>query len=616
VLTLWVLPFGLIGLVILLAVMAFLPFWNRDSAPAPHAHDAGMHGHAHGSHPDFFTNGGHYMERTSCLMTASGEPDWPWIITLVLLNVGIICAYIRIYAFWLRSYLSEAPEDRNGKLMDLAQIFLWCAICGYAAGIVMFVWPAYRLTAICLLILNIWSWRFTFNINSFKAAFSAGRYHRLAHSDALTGLLNRMAIRDEISERLERGVPFAVLFLDFDRFKLVNDSLGHHVGDDLLRAIGGRLREALDDPGIVGAHTGELSRTGGDEFLVIVDDVADAERAVIVGERLLDRFREPFELAGRSIRSVPSIGVTIADDGDRTADDLIRDADIAMYRAKTNGRACVAMFDSDMRSQLEHRLTRENELASAVEDGQMRAYFQPIVDVDSGALYGFEALARWDHPERGVIEPAEFIGIAEEIGLIGEIGQWMLGETARRSVQWRSADPHGRMRFHVNVSADQLRNDEVVDQFVLTVTAAGALPEQIVLEITESLFVGDVGAVADVLAELRAAGFHIAMDDFGTGYSSLASLHRFDIDVLKIDQAFVRNATGRPDHAAVLHAMVSLADNLGVAVVAEGVESADQLAELQAFGCRLSQGFYFARPMPADTVPAWIDHWRSRRAAA
>jgi len=500
--------------------------------------------------------------------------------------------------------------------MDLAQIFLWCAICGYAAGIVMFVWPAYRLTAICLLILNIWSWRFTFNISSFKAVFSAGRYHRMARSDTLTGLLNRMAIRDEISQRLNDGSPFTVLFLDFDRFKLINDTLGHDAGDDLLKAIAERLQSAMDDRSVV-ERPGLASRTGGDEFLVVFDGVDQPEPAVIAAERLLERFREPFNLAGRSIRSVPSIGVTVSDDSGRSADDMIRDADIAMYRAKTSGRACAALFDNEMRSQLERRLMLENDLAHAITAGQILAFYQPIVDLDSGELTGFEALARWRHPVHGLIPPSDFIGIAEEIGMIEEIGLWMLTEAASQLAQWRrSIDPKGALHIHVNVSANQLRHDEMIEQFVDAVTSASVTTGQIVLEVTESVFVGHSDSACEVLAGLRNAGFGIAMDDFGTGYSSLASLHRFEIDVLKIDRAFVRDATGRPDHAAVLHAMVTLADNLGVVVVAEGVETPEQLAELQALGCALSQGYYFSKPIPPEEIPHWVSRWRNRPMAA
>ncbi len=630
VMTLWVLPFASIVLVVALGLGAWLPWAGTGgSTAAPtdqlHAH----HGHAahtHGAggapvHQDYFTNFGHYMARTGCLSTATGEPDWPWIVTLIVLNAGIVIAYLRIYIFWTRSYLAEERRDRNGKLMDLAQVFLWCAICGYAAGIVMFFWPAYRLTAVCLLILNIWSWRFAFNLKSFKVAFSARRYQRLASSDALTGLPNRLAIRQHIDRLLVelhegRCGAFAVLFLDFDRFKLINDTMGHEVGDQLLKAIAQRLGTACRADDQIAGGVGESARLGGDEFVVVLPGVDKPQTALAIAERLVDRFTPAFMLEERKVRSTPSIGVVVVQPSYLSADQVLRDADVAMYAAKADERRAAVLFDQAMLERVAERMELETDLHQAVAEDQFVLHYQPLIDLESGGVEGFEALIRWAHPQRGMVRPDLFISIAEEIGLISEIGRWVFQTAAKQLADWSHDPAFAQCRMHINVAANQLYDETLADTFIALAAEAGVCPSRVVLEVTESMFVSDIESATVMLNRLKEAGFAIAMDDFGTGYSSLSVLHRFPIDELKIDRAFINNMAGRTDYAAVLHAITSLAENLGIAVIAEGIETPEQLAQLQALGCGLAQGYLFSRPIPAEQVAEWAAGWTARRRAS
>jgi diguanylate cyclase (GGDEF)-like protein len=619
---LWVLPLGLLILVIFLGVTAWLPSGTTETVAghdhATHAHHTGT---GHTAHNDFFTNYGSYMQRIGCLSTATGEPDWPWIFTLVFLNIGVILAYLRIYVFWTKSYLAEERRDRNNKLMDLAQLFLWCAITGYAAGIVMFVWPAYRLVAVCLAILNIWAWRFAFNLSSFRVAFSAGRYRRLASSDTLTGLPNRFAIREEINRLLNDfhgndGKAFAVLFLDFDRFKLVNDTLGHEAGDQLLCAIARRLESMFDHDEELSRYIGTPARLGGDEFVIVLKNTSQNDRALSLAQRVVDLFEPGFDLDARSIRSVPSIGVVLANPDYTTADQMLRDADIAMYAAKKNGRSKVVLFDRAMLADVAERMELESDLHHAVERGELTLYYQPLINLESGKIDGFEALARWRHPTRGLVTPACFIPIAEETGIIHGIGAWVFNEAVRQLAAW-TASGHGKgWRIHINVSTNQIHDDTLPKRFNEAAHQAGVTPQRLVLEVTESTFTADVETTTKTLNALRDYGFSLAMDDFGTGYSSLSMLHSFPINELKIDRSFIRNLSGRPDYAAVIQAIVSLAENLRIKVVGEGIESPEHVAELQALGCNLAQGFYFSKPLPPEQALAWATQWGQSRASA
>ena len=620
-LMLWVFPFGSLAFVVIIGLIA----WSTGSSNQtplpdnPHAH----HHAGSSSHNDFFTNYGSYMQRIGCLSTASGKPDWPWIFALIFLNLGIMIAYLRIYIFWTKSYLAEEKRDRNSKLMDLAQMFLWCSITGYAAGILMFVWPAYRLVAVCLLILNFWSWRFAFNLNSFRIAFSAVRYRRLASCDALTGLPNRMALIDDISRRLEKlphdnndKQTFAVLFMDFDRFKLVNDTLGHEAGDELLKAIATRLQTIFVNDPMLSKHYGLAGRIGGDEFVLVLEGISDNPYALDLAQIVVKHFKDPFDLDGRSVRSSPSIGVVAAWASYTSAEKLIRDADVAMYAAKKHERDAVALFDRAMLADVAERMELENDLHNAVERHELLLHYQPLIDLESGKIDGFEALVRWRHPTRGLIPPDRFIGIAEETGYIAMIGDWVLKEASLQLAYWSRQEIGRDWRIHVNVSTNQIYDSTLTDRFTSITKEAGVPNHRLVLEVTESTFITDIDATTKTLDALRDVGFQLAMDDFGTGYSSLSLLHLFPIQELKIDRAFILNMSDRPDYAAVIHAIVCLAENFKIQVVGEGIETPEQLAELQALGCNYAQGYYFSKPMPADQVIDWARQWGQNRLSA
>ncbi|MFI4862503.1 MAG: putative bifunctional diguanylate cyclase/phosphodiesterase [Phycisphaerales bacterium JB063] len=603
----WVVALASLGVVVLLIIA----IWGLSSGGASprHAGHTGIAGQPMAAAPqgDFFSNYGNYMPRSHCLMNQAGQPDWPWIIALIVLNLGVIAAYLRIYIFWCRSYFAEKRNDRNRKLMDLAQIFLWCAVCGYVASVVIFFWPGYRAVALCLLMLNLWSWKFSWNLNSFRVSFSANRYRRMAEEDGLTGLANRTAAIQQIEQQLRqidagesRGV--AVLFLDFDRFKIINDTLGHDAGDALLVSIASRLRDTLDDVSPE-SHSQIAGRIGGDEFIVVLGDLPSIEDADAVADRLQGALAPAYQLSGKTMHSSASIGIAWTDDPAMNADGLIRNADIAMYEAKARGRGCRVFFDEQMSQAVFERAALEADLRVALERDEFLVFYQPIVRLDDGEVSGFEALVRWRHPTRGLVPPDKFVAIAEEIGVIHELGFWVFEQACQQLVAWRDRfDPE--LKMNINVSQRQLTDPDLAERF-LAVTQKLSLPASAVsIEITESTIVTGAG---DAVRALRDKGFRLSMDDFGTGYSSLACLHEFPLDVLKIDRAFIANLEGRRDYAAVIHAIASLARNLGFQVTAEGIESMDMVAELQALDCHFGQGYFFHKPAEPDIIAAYLD---------
>ncbi len=431
-----------------------------------------------------------------------------------------------------------------------------------------------------------------------------------ANSDKLTGLANRAVVTNRLGEAVRRALTdesytFTVLFLDFDRFKLVNDTLGHDVGDELLRSIAGRLRNnvratdtvARDVPGTT------VARLGGDEFVVILSDVGTLELASVVTERLLSALGEPYQLGAHTVRSTVSIGMVFSSREYATADAMLRDADIAMYEAKARGRGCAVAFSPGMREAVRVRLETENDLRDAIGTSQMHLAYQPIVSLDDHAICGVEALARWTHPTRGTITPDTFIPIAEETRLILPLSDWILREACRTFMQWYVESPEKAPQYiSVNLSRVQFSDPDLVPRTMSVLAALGMQPHQLQLEVTESQIMQHRRVALDTLAELRSLGVRLAMDDFGTGYSSLSCLQEFPLDVLKVDRSFVANAKRGRDFAALLHAVVTLADNLGLKVVAEGIEDEEQLVLLQALGCAYGQGYLIARPMPAEEI--------------
>ncbi|HEY2806134.1 MAG TPA: EAL domain-containing protein, partial [Gemmatimonadales bacterium] len=429
-----------------------------------------------------------------------------------------------------------------------------------------------------------------------------------AMHDPLTDLPNRAYFLERVDQavhraRREQGYRFAVLFLDFDNFKLVNDSLGHTVGDQLLMQIAERLRNCVRPADIV-------ARLGGDEFTVLLEEVgglADVEQSARRIQRCL---ATPYQLGGRDVHSTASIGVALAGDGDgaETPEDLLRDADIAMYRAKAQGRARFQLFDASMRMGAQVRFGLENDLRTAIERGEFRLLFQPIVELKTGRIHAFEALTRWHHPERGVIRPPEFIPIAEETGLIVEIGNWAIREACWQARRWqRSTGGQGPIRISVNLSARQLRNPRLVEDVREALREEGLEASKLRLEITETALMDDVEASVTILGQLRAIGVELHMDDFGTGYSSLAYLPRFPIQTIKIDKSFTHRMGLRRTDQEIVRSIVDLARNLGIGVIAEGVENITQRGRLIEFGCQLAQGFYFAEPLEAAAAGALLE---------
>ncbi|HWE01929.1 MAG TPA: EAL domain-containing protein [Tepidisphaeraceae bacterium] len=429
--------------------------------------------------------------------------------------------------------------------------------------------------------------------------------------DRLTGLPNRELLHDRLNQLMEcsRRDPerkFAVLFLDFDRFKVINDSLGHDVGDLLIIGIANRLRHETRRTDTVASMT-TTARLGGDEFIVVLDQLRDHHDAVRVTERLVQALAVPYDLKGHIVHTTVSVGITTNINPYRNPDEMVRDADIAMYRAKAAGKDCYMLFDSQMHKEAVHRLTLESDLRNAIENREFFLTYQPILCLTTGATVGFEALVRWKHPQRGMISPADFIPLAEEIGTIVPLGYWVLNEACRQLAEWRSRGPgFANITMSVNLSRKQLVAPELVSSIVRTIKEHGIDPADLKLEITETAVMHNPEEAVRVLHLIRDAGIELHMDDFGTGYSSLSCLHKFPIGGLKIDRAFVSNMVERQDYALVIDAIISLSNKLKLRLVAEGVETAEQLALLQVLGCHLAQGYFFAKPLAPAAAEAFV----------
>lgn len=424
-------------------------------------------------------------------------------------------------------------------------------------------------------------------------------FHDAFH-DALTGLPNRALFLDHLELAMARTQRhpercFAVLFLDFDRFKIVNDSLGHLAGDELLIEVARRLRNGIrpDDT---------IARLGGDEFTILLEEIQGAEEAIALAERIKQMLLEPVKLTATEVTITASIGIAFNSTGEQKPEEVLRDADTAMYQAKSHGKARHALFDQSMHERALTQLKLENDLRRAIERQEFFLVYQPIVSLEDGHLQGFEALVRWQHPERGFINPGDFIAVAEETGLIIPLGRWVMEQAITQMQQWKELSGDRPLTMSINLSGKQLAQDEIVECVTSALNKTGLSAQHLKLEITESILMENIEIVVRKLNQLRELGIKLSIDDFGTGYSSLSYLHRLPINTLKVDRSFVLRMADNNENAEIVRTIVTLANTLKMDVIAEGIETKDQLRQLQKLGVEGGQGYLFARPMNAEAA--------------
>jgi diguanylate cyclase (GGDEF)-like protein/PAS domain S-box-containing protein len=427
------------------------------------------------------------------------------------------------------------------------------------------------------------------------------RLQHIAFHDSLTRLPNRRRFQDELVAALAlvQAHPerhFSLMFLDLDGFKLINDSLGHAVGDEFLVVVARRIQEQVRSGDVV-------ARLGGDEFAILTEDFDDERYAVTLAERLLEALRRPFTIAGTEIAASASIGITFSGLGYGTTSEMLRDADTAMYKAKVNGKARYALFDAVLHTEVSHRLRLERDLRDALASGELSVEYQPIFDLGRRCVTGFEALARWNHPELGPIRPPLFIPIAEEAGLIVPLTDFVLRSACRQVREWqRRDDAFAELDVHVNLSGNDLAHPGLVSRVAGALAESQLQPRHLTLELTENILVQRLEAALPTLHELRRQGVGLSLDDFGTGYSSLRHLSTLPVNTLKIDRGFVHGLRHGASEAAVLRAIVMLGTSLGKSIIAEGIESSEQVEQLRQMGCSAGQGFHLSHPL----APAMI----------
>jgi len=447
-----------------------------------------------------------------------------------------------------------------------------------------------------------------------------------AFHDALTNLPNRALFLDRLERALSRAkrhadYKFAVLFIDIDRFKIVNDSLGHQAGDELIIKVSERILHCLRLEDVVcrpvvfpspdwNTKDDTVARIGGDEFTVLLDDIRDPRDSVRVAERIQNSFKEPFVISGQEVFSTASIGIC-ANTRHASAMDVLRDADIAMYRAKSRGKARYEVFDEAMHEQATDRLKLETDLRRALEREEFVVYYQPIISLKTGMITGFEALLRWQRPGVGIVAPGEFITVTEEMGLIVPIGEWAFRKSCEQLRRWQTEYPQkSTLTMSINISGRQFAQNDMVARIEKMLIETGVDPTAIKLEITESVTMGDAERTIKLVTELKSLGMRISIDDFGTGYSSLSYLRRFPIDTLKIDRSFVSNLEKNSENGEIIRAIIGLARTLGMDVVAEGTETLEEVSYLNNLNCDFAQGYFFSRPVDSDQAQTFLRQHR------
>lgn len=438
---------------------------------------------------------------------------------------------------------------------------------------------------------------------------SEKRIEFLAYRDVLTGLPNRLLLLDRFSQAMHHadrtGSQIALLFLDLDNFKTINDSLGHAVGDALLKEIAQRLLDCMRE-------SDTISRQGGDEFLVVLPDLQGMDAITPVLQKIRDQLQLPFEFDGHELTTSASIGIALYPDDGRDFETLLKKADTAMYQAKDAGRNGYRFFDAQMNVAAVEHLRLKSGLRRALERGEFELHYQPQIELASGRVVGVEALLRWDHPELGMIPPVRFIPVAEDSGLIVPIGEWVIQQACRQAAVWQSAGLPDLV-MAVNLSAVEFKRGDVEHKVTRALQDSGLDPRRLELELTESVLIHNTEQVLTTVQRLKRLGVTLSIDDFGTGYSSLSYLKRFEVDKLKIDRSFVRDLATDEDDAAIIRAIIQMARSLSLRTIAEGVEDADLLDRLQAFGCDEAQGYCYARPMPAASFADFVTQWTERQ---
>jgi diguanylate cyclase (GGDEF)-like protein len=418
--------------------------------------------------------------------------------------------------------------------------------------------------------------------------------------DHLTGLANRSLLLRTLHQAIDKtqnldNYLFALLFVDLERFKSINDTLGHTVGDLLLIAVARRLEQVV-------RLTDTIARVGGDEFVILVEPIKNPEDATLVAQRIGEEFKLPFQLEGQEVFAFPTIGITFSNQQYQQASQVLRDADIAMYFSRQKRTNAYEIFQPSMHSKTIERLNIERDLNRALKNQEFRVYYQPIISVASSEIVGFEALVRWHHPTKGLVSPAEFIPIAERSGLIVDIGEWVLKTACQQMKTWSLEFPDNKLKISVNISLKQLKDPELIAKIDCILTETDWQGYKLQLEITESMLMDDVDRLIETFAQLASRNIQLSIDDFGTGYSSLSYLHRFPVNYLKVDRSFIKNISKHLESKKITELIIMLAHNLDMEVVAEGVETTEQLECLRPFNCEYVQGYLFSPPVPAEAA--------------